>query len=339
LLDRDGKRFCDELGTRDYVTGEMWKMNKAPYRLVLNGKGSKEIEWHCKHYVGRGLMKTFKSGAELAKDMGISEKVLAQTLSDYNKVAAAGKDQFGKKFYQNLPFEMSDNYWNVAIVTPVIHYTMGGVKINEKAEILKENGEPIHGLWAGGEVAGGVHGQNRLGGSGLLGAVVYGRVAGASAAKYMLDQLSNQKAQSRVDRIVGQLFSSLHVQAKPDGLVLTLGYPDSTEMPVHHAVTAQSVVPPPAVVPVKKEKKDLKKYTLDEVAKHNTESDCWVVVNGEVLDATPFLSKHPGGKLAIMLYAGKDATDEFNMVHAKSTVEKFAPHLVIGTLAGESSHK
>jgi len=51
-----------------------------------------------------------------------------------------------------------------------------------------------------------------------------------------------------------------------------------------------------------------------QVAKHNTDKDCWVVVNGEVLDVTKFLSKHPGGKPAIMLYAGKDATEEFNMV-------------------------
>ena len=63
ILDNKGQRFCNELGTRDYVTGEMWKRNAGPYRLVLNGKGIKEIEWHIKHYVGRGLMKTFKGSA------------------------------------------------------------------------------------------------------------------------------------------------------------------------------------------------------------------------------------------------------------------------------------
>ena len=68
LLDANGNRFCDELGRRDYVTGEMNK-NKGPFRLVLNSKASKEIEWHCKHYCGRKLMKKFNNATELAKEM------------------------------------------------------------------------------------------------------------------------------------------------------------------------------------------------------------------------------------------------------------------------------
>ena len=75
ILNAEGKRFCDDLGRRDYVSGEMFK-NKAPFRLVLNSKASKEIEWHCKHYNGRGLMKFYKNGTEMAKDMGIDPKVL-----------------------------------------------------------------------------------------------------------------------------------------------------------------------------------------------------------------------------------------------------------------------
>jgi len=75
ILNAEGKRFCDDLGRRDYVSGEMFK-NKAPFRLVLNSKASKEIEWHCKHYNGRGLMKFYKTGAEMAKDMNVDPKVL-----------------------------------------------------------------------------------------------------------------------------------------------------------------------------------------------------------------------------------------------------------------------
>jgi aspartate oxidase len=71
MLTADGDRFCDELGRRDYVSAEMAK-NKAPFRLILNSKAAKEIEWHCKHYVGRGLMRKFDSGADLAKEMGIT---------------------------------------------------------------------------------------------------------------------------------------------------------------------------------------------------------------------------------------------------------------------------
>ena len=82
IIDADGKRFCDELGRRDYVSGEMFK-GKAPFRLILNGKASKEIEWHCKHYNGRGLMKFFKTGADLAQEMKVDVKVLDKTFSDY----------------------------------------------------------------------------------------------------------------------------------------------------------------------------------------------------------------------------------------------------------------
>lgn len=77
----------------------------------------------------------------------------------------------------------------------------------------------------------------------------------------------------------------------------------------------------------------LRSISKEEVAKHNTEKDCWIIVNGQVLDATTFLPDHPGGKRAILLYAGKDATEEFNMLHKPDIIERYAPQIVIGTLA------
>jgi len=178
IIDADGRRFCDDLGRRDYVSGEMFK-NKAPFRLVLNSKASKEIEWHCKHYNGRGLMKFYKTGAELAADMKCDPKVLAKTFADYTHFANTKSDPWGKKFFPNMPVEFSDSF-NVAIITPVIHYTMGGLKVDEHAHVLGPKG-PIKGLYAAGEVMGGVHGKNRLGGNSLLDCVVYGRVAGRTS--------------------------------------------------------------------------------------------------------------------------------------------------------------
>ena len=64
-------------------------------------------------------------------------------------------------------------------------------------------------------------------------------------------------------------------------------------------------------------------FTLEEVAKHNTDKDCWVAVNGDVLNVTDFLRDHPGGKKAIMLFAGKDASEEFNMLHKPDVVAKY----------------
>merc|ERR1712139_586095 len=77
VLDAQGKRFANELGRRDYVTGEMWK-NKPPFRLVLNKAASDEIIWHCKHYTGRGVMKYYESGEAFAKDLGVPVSVLEE---------------------------------------------------------------------------------------------------------------------------------------------------------------------------------------------------------------------------------------------------------------------
>jgi succinate dehydrogenase/fumarate reductase flavoprotein subunit len=168
LIDNTGNRFVDELQHRDYVTNKMWENNKFPVRLVLNGKSSKEIEWHCKHYVGRGLMKKFNSGEELAKEIGVSPDVLKKTFDDHNKYAKnPGSDPFGKKFFSGGEFKMDDLY-HVALMTPVLHYTMGGLEIGTDGAIHDSNGKPIKGVFACGELAGGVHGANRLGGSSLL---------------------------------------------------------------------------------------------------------------------------------------------------------------------------
>jgi hypothetical protein len=171
------------------------KNKQAPYRLLLNSKGSNEILWHCKHYCGRGLMKHFKSGADLAKEMGISTAELKKTFDTYNEGAKTNKDAFGKKFFHNvrctrkrhassvrccaldgtrfslalsfaslcsmvvlqMPFSVDDEF-HVAIVTPVVHYSMGGVQINPDAEIVRPSktegkfGEVVKGLFAAGTV-------------------------------------------------------------------------------------------------------------------------------------------------------------------------------------------
>merc|ERR1719407_314802 len=78
VIDAEGKRFANELGRRDYVTGEMWK-NKPPFRLCLNNAAATEMIWHCKHYTSRGVMKHYANGAEFAKDIGVPVETLVQT--------------------------------------------------------------------------------------------------------------------------------------------------------------------------------------------------------------------------------------------------------------------
>merc|ERR1719163_2118745 len=76
--------------------------------------------------------------------------------------------------------------------------------------------------------------------------------------------------------------------------------------------------------------------SLEEVAKHTTKTDCWVVVAGEVLNVTKFLPDHPGGELAILTFAGKDATAEFNMIHPPDVIGKYAPDAVIGKVGASA---
>jgi len=366
LLSAEGKRFADELGHRDYVTGEMWK-NKGPFRLVLNSAAGKEIEWHCKHYVGRGLMKHFASGEALAKEMGIPVQQLAETFSKYNDNASGKvKDPYGKKYFSNAPFDVKDSFW-VAIVTPVVHYCMGGLEISAESEVLGPKG-PIKGLFAAGELAGGVHGANRLGGSSLLGCVVFGRVSGNSAAQYLLQQLSsgrstataakrlavladhlkittsvsNSPVQTSIDVEPSNNRISLHIswdgaeagQSGPVTISTGSSAPSTSGSTYGGASTSSSSAPASSssAAPAAPAVDRTKEYTKEEVAKHNKEDDCWVIVNGQVLDVTKFLSEHPGGKKAIMIYAGRDATEEFNMLHKPDVVEKYAPQSIIGVL-------
>merc|ERR1711975_157980 len=210
VLDANGKRFANELGRRDYVTGEMWK-SKPPFRLCLNKAASDEIIWHCKHYTGRGVMKYYKSGADLAKDMGIPLQTLIDTHEQHYQAAKkAAKDPdggqwpaypsgkswdarsgptgSGKKFYHNIipGSAVASEPFYVAIITPVIHYCMGGLAIDADSRVLDAKNKAIPGLYAAGEVAGGVHGNNRLGGNSLLDCVVFGRVSGRHCCEYML---------------------------------------------------------------------------------------------------------------------------------------------------------
>jgi len=156
-----------------------------------------------------------------------------------------------------------DDFFHVAVMTPVLHYTMGGLEIDPESRVVDKNGKPIPGLFAAGEVAGGVHGANRLGGSSLLGCVVFGRVSGDSAAAYLLQATSAavQKAGGRLSALAGHLSP-----------------PSST---------------PAASAPAPAGPASSGEYTLADVAKHNKKDDVWVVIDGQVLDVTSVsVSKH-----------------------------------------------
>jgi flavocytochrome c len=279
ILDNEGRRFCDDLGPRNYVTGRMLEHNKAPYRLVLNETAVKGIDWHVHHYKGRGVMKGFNNAQELADEIGCPVSNLEETFAQYNRSAETKQDPWDKKFFPATPFLTSQSF-AVGIVTPVAHYTVGGVGINVNAEAIKESGEVIPGLFVAGEAAGGVHGNNRLGGSALLECVVFGRLAGASAARHN---------------------NSLPAPAST-GAAVTISIPQTNGTTITVTINGNGVVssgaPPPvaaapAAAPAEEKKQEMGSYTMTEVAKHKTEDDCWVAINGQVLDVTNFLADHP----------------------------------------------
>lgn len=323
LLNSDGQRFSDELGHRDYVSGQMWKekeKGKWPIRLILNSKASNVLDFHTRHYSGRGLMKKM-TGKELAKEIGCGEAALKKTFDDYNLIAEGKKkDPWNKRFFHNLPFSIDDDF-HVALMEPVLHFTMGGIEINEHAQVLNSEKEAFDGLYACGELAGGVHGANRLGGSSLLGCVVYGRVAGDSASQYLFQKLLSGGASTAAQRL-GQI--SLHIDPSTPGKI-SVEWGGSgaaggqvaagAGTPAAAAQGAKSAATPAGAAETAKPKEPAKfsipekEYSMEEIAKHNKKDDLWIVVKGVVLDVTNWLDEHPGGANALFNFMGRDATE------------------------------
>lgn len=300
LLNNKGQRFVDELQHRDHVSDKMFdekKKNLWPIRLVLNSKASNVLDFHTRHYSGRGLMRKM-TGAELVKDIGCSSDTLQKTFKDYNTIAEGKqKDPYGKKFFHNFPFDVNDTF-HVALMEPVLHFTMGGIEIDDKAQCLNANKEPFDGLFVCGELAGGVHGANRLGGSSLLGCVVYGRVAGESASKYLFQKVLNGGMSTAASRL-GQI--SLHIDPQQPGKVsvewANSQGSSSSDPPQNQTQSSAAPVMNSQVDPGKVEKpknpKELQipdqQYSLEEVAKHNKKEDLWIAVKGIVLNVTDWV--------------------------------------------------
>ncbi|EAA36475.1 Flavocytochrome c [Neurospora crassa] len=334
LLNGDGDRFCDELGHRDYVSGMIHKekdKGKYPVRLVLNSKASKTLDFHTRHYSGRGLMKKM-TGQELAKEIGCTPEHLQKTFQTYNAIAEGKqKDPWGKKFFHNLPVDINDDF-HVSIMEPVLHFTMGGIEINDKAQVLNSEQKPFEGLYACGELAGGVHGANRLGGSSLLGCVVYGRVAGDSASNYLFQEaLKGNAGAARLGQI------ALHIDpSQPGKISVQWGGESGAQATANTEAPKKDTA---AAAPKKENPKAFtipdKEYTMEEVAKHNKKEDLWVVVKGVVLDLTNWLEEHPGGVQALLNFMGRDATEEFEMLHDDEVIPKYAPEQVIGRVKGQ----
>lgn len=182
LVNAEGKRFIDEVGTRDVVSAAEVAQTGGYAYLIVDQKMVDDSAV-IQGYIKQGLTVTGASVEELAKAMNVDAAALTETMKNWNAAVSAKEDkEFGRTSFTN-PLETAP-YFAVK-VAPGVHHTMGGISINSNTEVLDAEGNAIAGLYAAGEVAGGVHGANRLGGNAVADVIVFGRIAGQQAASYV----------------------------------------------------------------------------------------------------------------------------------------------------------
>ena len=182
LVNKEGLRFYDEVSTRDKVSAaEFAQTDGVAYLIVDQAMVDKSAV--IAGYISKGMTTTGATYEELAANTGITDPAaFAATMDKWNKCVEAGVDEeFGRTSFAN---KLDTAPYYAIEVGPGVHHTMGGLKINANAEVISTEGTVIAGLFAAGEITGGVHGGNRLGGNAVADIVVFGRIAGTSAQAY-----------------------------------------------------------------------------------------------------------------------------------------------------------
>ena len=181
LVNANGERFIDEVGTRDVVSAAEIAQ-PGSYSWLIVDQAMADASSVIQGYIKKGYTKTGATYEELAKELDVDPATFANTMETWNSYVEAKNDpDFGRTSFAN---PLNNGPYYAIKVTAGVHHTMGGVTINSATEVLKEDGTVIPGLFAAGEVTGGVHGANRLGGTAVADFVVFGRIAGESAANY-----------------------------------------------------------------------------------------------------------------------------------------------------------
>ena len=181
LVNKEGKRFVNEITTRDKAAAAILNQTGKVAYLIFDDSVRKSLS-KINKYIKLGVVPTADSLEKLGKLEGIDGKALTATIAQYNKLVAAGKDTDFER--PNLPRALNEGNYYAIEVTPGVHHTMGGVSIDAKTEILTEDKKVIPGLYGAGEVTGGVHGANRLGGNAISDIITFGKLAGEQAAAY-----------------------------------------------------------------------------------------------------------------------------------------------------------
>jgi flavocytochrome c len=176
-----GKRFCNELADRKTLSDAMLTI-EHPCVGIADKVGVEQSGWNIDKCLQKGVVKAFSSIEGLAEQYDISTESLQNTIAAFNRTVANGKDsEFGKPILGNAQQIHTHPFYAMRL-WPKVHFTMGGVGINTRAEVLDRDGNPIPKLFAAGEVTGGVHGASRIGSCSITDCLVFGRIAGNNAA-------------------------------------------------------------------------------------------------------------------------------------------------------------
>lgn len=180
LLNSEGKRFTNELLTRDVVSANILKQEGGIAYLVTNEE-MKEENAALAGYIKKGYATVCETLADVAKAIGAEEEAVTESMEKYKNAVANGKDEEFER--DHLTQDLAEGPYYILKVTPGIHHTMGGLKIDTNTHVMSTEGTVIKGLYAAGEVTGGIHGANRIGGNAVTDIIVFGRIAGKTAAE------------------------------------------------------------------------------------------------------------------------------------------------------------
>lgn len=186
FVNKEGNRFVDEGARRDVMTKGLMEQTDAFMWVIVDkhsyptGDTKNNFNETIDDLVAAGRAYKADTLEDLAKQIGVDPANLVNAVENFNKaVDGTISDEFGRTLFADK-IDTAPFYAGARV--PTVHHTMGGVEINENAQVLDSNGNVIKGLYAAGEVTGGIHGTNRLGGNALADIAVFGRIAGESAA-------------------------------------------------------------------------------------------------------------------------------------------------------------
>ena len=198
FVNLDGLRYGNEGGRRDDMTLDLFKQKDTTMFIIMDsdtyptGEEKNNFNEKISELVAAGRAYKADTLEDLAKQIGVPAENLVKTVAEYNRHCLGGDlegqpDEFGRTLFtdtEKLNNGIDDGPFYAAPRVPTVHHTMGGVQIDTEAHVIDTNGNIIKGLFAAGEVTGGIHGTNRLGGNALADTIVFGRIAGAGAANF-----------------------------------------------------------------------------------------------------------------------------------------------------------